>query len=176
MSSSKNLDHGILSGLIKNARTSDRQLARELGVSQPTITRRRARLEKEGFLNYDTVPNFRKLGVELMAFTLLVWKRKVHEHDHDREDCNRRLQAFITTQPNIVFASSGQGLGMTRIIITVHKNYSDYVKFLSVIDEQWGTCLEQDASFIVSFKSDTIQKQFSFKNIIDYLHAENTEQ
>ena len=175
MGSSKDINHEILSRLIKNARTSDRQMAREIGVSQPTITRRRARLEKEGFLNYKSVPSFRKLGVEIITFTLLVWKRKVHEHDLDRESCNRRLQTFISKQPNIVFASSGQGLGMTRIIITVHKRYSDYVKFMSLIDEQWGTCLERSDSFIVSFKSDKIQKQFSFENIIDYLHTENAE-
>ena len=170
------MDYAILSRLIKNAKTSDRQLARELGVSQPTITRRRARLEREGFLNYNTVPNFKKLGVELMAFMLLVFKRQVHEHDHEKEDCNHRLLTFISKQPNLVFASSGHGLGMTRIMMTVHKNYSDYVKFLGVIDDRWGTCLERNASFIISFKSDTILKQFSFENIIDYLHTESAEQ
>ncbi|MCK4498779.1 AsnC family transcriptional regulator, partial [Candidatus Bathyarchaeota archaeon] len=114
MGSPKDIDHAILSRLMKNARTSDRQMAREIGVSQPTITRRRAKLEKEGFLNYKIIPNFKKLGVEIMAFTLLVWKREAHDKLLEEEDYNRRVQVFISKHPNIVFASSGQGLGMTR--------------------------------------------------------------
>jgi DNA-binding Lrp family transcriptional regulator len=170
------IDLRIISELTKNAKTSDRTLARTLGVSQPTITRRRARLEREGFLSYKTVPNFWKLGAEIVAFTLIVFKRLVHEHDHEKEDCDHRLMTFLSKQPNIVFASSGQGLGMTRIIASVHKDYSDYVKFISLINEQWGTCLERDSSFIVSLNSDQIQKQFSFEHVIDYLHPENVAQ
>ena len=176
MGSSKDINHAILSRLLKNARTSDRQMAREIGVSQPTITRRRAKLEKEGFLNYKIIPSFRKLGVEIMAFILLVWKREAHDKLLEEEDYNRRVQGFISKHPNIVFASSGQGLGMTRMVITVHKSYSDYVKFISSIDEQWGTYLEKYDSFLVSFKSDKIVKHFAFEDIIDYLHAENAEQ
>jgi DNA-binding Lrp family transcriptional regulator len=169
------IDFRIIAELTKNAKTSDRMLARTLGVSQPTITRRRARLERKGFLNYKTVPDFWKLGAEIIAFTLLVFKRQVHEHDHEKEDCDRRLHSFLTKQPNIVFASSGQGLGMTRIIISIHKDYSDHVKFKNMISAQWGTCLERDTSFIVSLTGDQIQKQFSFEHVIDYLHSWGNE-
>jgi DNA-binding Lrp family transcriptional regulator len=171
MGNPKDINYAIISRLIKNARTSDRQLAREIGVSQPTITRRRARLEKEGFLTYRTIPNFGKLGLEIMAFTLLVWKREAHQQLLEAEDYDRRVQGFFKKHPNIVFASSGQGLGMTRIVITVHKNYSDYVKFMSSVDDAWGTYLDRYDSFIVSFKSDNILKQLAFENIIEDQHV-----
>ena len=176
MGSSKDINHEILSKLMKNARISDRQMAREIGVSQPTITRRRAKLEREGILNYRLIPNFKKLGIEIMAFILLVWKREAHDKLLKEEDYNSRIQGFFSKHPNIVFASSGQGLGMTRMAITVHKSYSDYVKFMSSIDEQWGKYLARCDSFIVSFTSDKILKQFAFENIIEYLHTENAEQ
>ena len=111
MASLKDINYAILSRLIKNARTSDRQLAREIGVSQPTITRRRARLEKEGLLNYTTVPNFKKLGLEIMSFIFFTWKREAHEELLADDDYNRRIQSFFEKHPNLVFASSGQGLG-----------------------------------------------------------------
>jgi DNA-binding Lrp family transcriptional regulator len=163
------IDLRIIAELTKNAKTSDRVLARTFGVSQPTITRRRTRMERAGFLNYKTIPAFKKLGIEIIAFTLLMFKHQVHERDHEREDCDSRLLTFLTTQPNIAFASSGQGLGMSRIIISLHKDYSDYVKFFNVIENQWSLCLERNASFIISLKSNAIQKPFSFENVIDYL-------
>jgi DNA-binding Lrp family transcriptional regulator len=36
--------------LVKGARRSDRELARALRVSQPTVTRARTKLEKTGFV------------------------------------------------------------------------------------------------------------------------------
>ncbi len=45
----------LLFALIKGTRRSDRELARALGTSQPTITRKRTKLEKEGFIKEYTV-------------------------------------------------------------------------------------------------------------------------
>ncbi|UCE96610.1 MAG: AsnC family protein [Candidatus Bathyarchaeota archaeon] len=44
----KKIDYMILFKLTKNSKFSDRKLARKFGVSQPTVTRRRAALEKWG--------------------------------------------------------------------------------------------------------------------------------
>ncbi|MGD0160671.1 MAG: Lrp/AsnC family transcriptional regulator [Candidatus Bathyarchaeia archaeon] len=46
----KDLEIRLISELMKNSRRSDRQIAKELGVSQPTVSRTIARLEKEGIL------------------------------------------------------------------------------------------------------------------------------
>ena len=40
----------LLRELLKNSKRSDRDLAKSLGVSQPTLTRMRKRLEKEGYI------------------------------------------------------------------------------------------------------------------------------
>ena len=58
--------------LLKNSKESDRKLARKLGVSQPTITRTRNKLEREGFIrSYTIFPNWRKLGFEILALTFV---------------------------------------------------------------------------------------------------------
>jgi len=50
----------LLSELIKGSSRSDRELARVIGTSQPTVTRARAKLEKEGFIEeYTIIPNLR---------------------------------------------------------------------------------------------------------------------
>lgn len=54
----KPIDYKLLFELMKDSHRSDRQLAKALGVSQPTVTRRRAMLEKnyiEGIHNYPQI-------------------------------------------------------------------------------------------------------------------------
>ena len=43
----KPIDYKILFELMKDSHRSDRQLAKALGVSQPTVTRRRAMLRRK---------------------------------------------------------------------------------------------------------------------------------
>lgn len=56
---------------MKNAKLSDRDLAKKIGSSQPTVTRTRKKLEKKGYIKeYTIILNFEKLGFKLMAMTL----------------------------------------------------------------------------------------------------------
>lgn len=65
------LDSKILLELMKNARISDRKLAKILDVSQATISRRRAFLERELIDGYTTIPKWDKLGYAILAVTLV---------------------------------------------------------------------------------------------------------
>ncbi len=56
----------LLYELMKNSKRSDRELAKVVKVSQPTITRMRKNLEKKGYIReYTIVPAVEKLGFEL---------------------------------------------------------------------------------------------------------------
>ncbi len=70
----KPLDHRLLFELMRNAKRSDRQLAKLLGVSQPTVSRRRAFVKKELIDGYTAVPKWKKLGYEILAITLVKTK------------------------------------------------------------------------------------------------------
>ena len=62
----------LLYEMMKNAKRSDRKIAKIIGVSQPTITRMRQRLEKAGYIrDYTVIPNLEKLGYEIAAFTFM---------------------------------------------------------------------------------------------------------
>jgi DNA-binding Lrp family transcriptional regulator len=64
----KDVELRIIAELIKNSHRSDRELARVIGVSQPTVTRSINRLEKEGIIkDYAMIPDFRKLGYQIMG-------------------------------------------------------------------------------------------------------------
>ncbi|MGA2309647.1 MAG: winged helix-turn-helix transcriptional regulator [Candidatus Bathyarchaeia archaeon] len=71
----KDTEAALISELISNSRRSDRELARAIGVSQPTVSRIIKRLEREGVVNeYTMIPDFRKLGYNLCAFIFLKLK------------------------------------------------------------------------------------------------------
>ena len=58
----------VAAELLKNSHRSDRELAKVLRTSQPTVTRIRNKLEKEGFIQeYSIIPHFVKLGFEILV-------------------------------------------------------------------------------------------------------------
>jgi DNA-binding Lrp family transcriptional regulator len=144
-------------------------LARAFGVSQPTITRRRARLEKQGLLNYTVIPNLSELGYEIMAFHFVEWHSEKYATISQEESFQKGIRDFIAKHPCFIFISSGQGMGMTRIGITVHHNYSEFRQFAQSVQEEWGQYLSRFNYFIVSLKGDQILRNITFKHLLESL-------
>src|SRR4030066_2526465 len=93
----KPIDYGIFAELVKNARLSDRQLAKILNVSQPTITRRRTELEKMGLLDYTAILDIRKLGFEILA---IPFGRLKSEKPDDKEA--EPSEDFLSKHPAMI--------------------------------------------------------------------------
>lgn len=161
------IDYQILRELIRNSKITDRKIAKLLGVSQPTITRRRDQLEKEQLIAYTGVPNLKKLGFEILAFHFLLWKREEYQTLVQKTTFNQRIQTFIASHPCFVFVSSGQGMGMSRVGITIHKTYSDFTQFREAVETEWGTNLAQYKNFLVSIKSDRILRNLTYHFFAD---------
>ena len=72
----------LLRELLRDSRRSDRELAKAIGASQPTVTRNR-RLLASYIRSYTIVPEFEKIGYEILAITFAKAKtyeeRKVQE-------------------------------------------------------------------------------------------------
>lgn len=104
----KNLK-AIFRGLLANPKSSDRSVADSVGVSQPTVTRARHQLEKAGFIRrYEIVPDFEKLGFEIIAFSMVEPSDRVKHVD------------------NVIYAI---GNHKTMFVMSVHKNYSEFSQF-----------------------------------------------
>jgi DNA-binding Lrp family transcriptional regulator len=173
---SKN-DYEILFELIKNCKRSDRELAKVIGISQPTITRSRTKIEKERLISdYTAMPNLEKIGVEIIAFTFFTVKpedRRPKDLAGKFEDWKKDSDDFYAKHSNIIFASTGRGLGKNSIWISLHKNYASYVIFLRDVELRWGKYLEKTDSFIVSVESDRLRRLFTLRYLPEYL-KENT--
>jgi DNA-binding Lrp family transcriptional regulator len=125
----KPLDYKILFELMKNAKRSDRQLAKLLRVSQPTVSRRRAFVEKELIDGYTAVPKWEKLGYEILAITLIKTKSSLASQEKYVSVRKRGLE-WLMKQPNIIMSGGCRGMGVSAFMISVHKNYSDYDEFM----------------------------------------------
>jgi len=167
----KDVDINILSELLKNSKISDRKLAEKIQVSQPTVTRRRARLERKLSIHYTSLPNFRKLNLEILAFNLIHWKPEKYESRPDKDAFMKRVLEFREKHPNIILASDGMGLGFTRIAVTFHKDYTDYVKFANEFRSGWGEYIQKFESFIVSLESEKALRLLDFSHLAEYIRA-----
>jgi DNA-binding Lrp family transcriptional regulator len=148
----------LLHELIKGARRSDRELAKVLKISQPTITRKRRRLETEGLiLEYTIIPNLAKMGYEILAFTFLAFTEV-------RPELMEEAREWTKKQPNIVFAGDGEGLSMNSMFMSVHKNYASFSNLITKLRQDWQPNLKDVQSFILSVdRPELIVKPFSFR-------------
>jgi len=150
----------LLSELSKNAKKSDRDIAKILSISQPTVTRMRKKLENKGYISeYTTILDLTKLGFELVAFIFFKTKKiggkKVEATAHD----------MIGKNPKIIFAGFGDGLsGQNCVLVCLHKDFTDYTEFLNEIKKKWRDNISDVDSFLVSLKSFT-PKFLSFRDV-----------
>jgi len=166
----KDIDLKILSWLMKNSKISDRKLAEIIGVSQPTVTRKRAKLEKEGMLEYTAIPNFAKLGFEIIAISFYSWTPEAtSELSENREEIRKKLSAFLSKHKNIIFTSNGKGLGMERVMISVHESYSDHMRLVNAVNREWGRYLDKSDSFLISTEVGVVGRHLGFKYLAEHL-------
>ncbi len=151
----------LLVELIKNSSRSDRKLAKVLGTSQPTVTRMRNKLVKEGFLQeFTVIPDFVKMGFEIVAVTLA----KTRFDPKLRE----RLKKSVMAKPNIIFCAECEGLGKNRICISFHKNYADYFRFITNYMTEWTDVIESYDTILISIPG-RIVKPLSLKYLTELI-------
>ena len=156
MSKQKMMD--LLYELMKNSKRSDRELAKVVNVSQPTITRMRKNLEKMEYIcEYTIVPAVEKLGFEITALTFLSTSTRPKDV--------KEMQKWISESRKIIFSSLGEGLnGKTLLLVSVHRDFTDFSEFTREVRGILGLKGASMESFLVSVKTDMI-KHFSFKNL-----------
>jgi len=150
----------LLFELIKNSKRSDRDLAKILGISQPTVTRLRKVLERDGIQQYTVIPNLSYIGFDIVAFTFARSKELVQP----LWDIGKK---WGEQQPNVVFVSTGQGINSDALMVSVHKDYADFVRFYHIFRRDWGKYLEDFKIFLISISGSVIMKRFTFNHLID---------
>ena len=124
----KEIELRLVAELLKDSHRSDRELAKALGVSQPTISRLTGRLRKMGVIReYTIIPDFNKLGFQLCAFTFADFVTP-----SDSEAMRKLIEEYgkrLSEIPQAVMIERGLGEDASGVVISLHKSYSDYSSF-----------------------------------------------
>jgi len=172
----KKIELKLLAELLNNSRRSDRDLAKSIGTSQPTVTRTRIRLEKEGYLKeYTVIPDFRKLGFELLALTLVKLRATLtpEEVERIRRVSDEKLEK---TRYDVLMLERGAGLGFDGVFFSLHKNYASYNDFRNQL-RQYSFFEPNIESFLISLEDKVRHLPFSFKILAKHLmKLEKSEQ
>lgn len=148
----------LLYEFMKNSKRSDREIAKVVEVSQPTITRMRKSLEKTEYIReYTIIPALEKLGFEILALNFLSTSTKPKDV--------KEMQEWISESQKIIFTSLGEGLnGKTVLLVSIHRDFTDFSEFARELRGILGLETSSIESFLVSLRTDMI-KHFSFKNL-----------
>ena len=129
----KNVELKLISELMKNSRRSDRELAKVVGVSQPTVSRLIGKLEKEGKIReYTIIPDFKQIGYGIMAAVFLGKQESMKEEERL---ALRKAAVEMEKKPShaAIVVVNGIGLNKGRMIILFCKDYSEYYEQLKEI-------------------------------------------
>ncbi len=158
----KPIDYKLLFELMKDSHRSDRQIAKALGVSQPTVTRRRGLLEKNYIEGYTIIPKFGQIGFEIAAITFLKTKLE-RVNAEEKEKTLQKLRDWYMKQSKVVMVQEGQGMGWDAVCISLHESYSDYVEFKRSQDSDLCDLVLDSQSFVLDLKPGVRVKPFNFK-------------
>jgi DNA-binding Lrp family transcriptional regulator len=158
----KTIDYKLLFELMKDSHRSDRRLAKSLGVSQPTVTRRRAILEKNYIEGYTIIPKFGKIGFEIAAFTFLK-SRLNQKTKQEQEEAFKKMNEWYMKQPNVVLVQEGRGMGWDAVCVSLHESFSDFADFAKAQDSELSDFIVESQTFHAVLNPGVAIKPFNLK-------------
>jgi DNA-binding Lrp family transcriptional regulator len=156
---------------MKNSRRSDRELARAVGVSQPTVSRTIKKLEKEGVLReYTVIPDFSKLGFKLAVFSLVKVKKGFSVAElKEAQETQLRSMASERAPNEIVLFNRGMGGEYSGVLVSFHKSYSDYAQLATGIRASPFVDASALLSFIVDLSDKSQYRHLTFSHFAKLL-------
>jgi DNA-binding Lrp family transcriptional regulator len=150
----KDIEVRLVSELMKNSRRSDRELAKTIGVSQPTISRTIRKLERKGTIQeYTMIPDLVKLGYEILAFDFV----KLN-HDLSNEEIEKAKDLIMETLKvmplEILMLERGMGMGFDGVIISYHRDIASHFAFNKLLKETGFLDVNNLETFRVSLKDE----------------------
>ena len=166
----KDLELELISELMKNSRRSDRELAKVLRVSQPTVSRTMDRIKKRGLIReFTIVPDFQKLGYQLVAFTLARTKSGLSAEELEKARQISLRDMREKSPPEIVLFERGLGGGYTSIIVSFHHNYTEYARLKERMKEYPFLDHGATMSFLMDLNDNVHYRYFTFSTLAKHL-------
>ncbi len=162
----------LISELMKNSRRSDRDLAKAIGTSQPTVTRLRNELEKEGIIKeYTALPDFSRLGYEILALTFTKLKKGVNQAEAEKA---KKIveQKLRENGLEVIMLEMGMGMKYDAVVISLHEDYSCFEKFIRQLNDHIQFMdLNGCEHFLINLKSENRFKFLTFSTLAQHLSS-----
>jgi len=172
----KEIERRLISELMKNSRRSDRDLAKAIGVSQPTVSRTLKKLEKEGAIReYTAIPDFAKLGYTLLAVTFV--KLQKHLTQDEIEKARESTKHIIKGNLNFIMLERGMGMQFDGVFISFHEDYASFTKHMEWLKQFDFVEVASIQSFIVNLKDEIHYRSLTLSTLAKHvltLQTQNT--
>jgi Lrp/AsnC family leucine-responsive transcriptional regulator len=142
------VDRRILDALQADARISNQELAKKVGLSPAPCWRRLRRLEDEGFISgYATLLNGSAIGLPILAYALVTL-------DNHHADTVKQFDRLIQDRPEVLecHSMSGPNDYLLRIVAA---SMEAYEHFLSTQVLQLAAVRSVNTSFVLRTKKST---------------------
>lgn len=168
----KEIELKLLSELMKNSRRSDRELAKVLGVSQPTVSRTIRKLEEKGIIReYTMIPDFSKTGYHLMALTFAKFHEKLTSEQ--LEKAKSVAQERLAEIGQAILLERGIGLNSNGVVVSLHKDYSSFLELHQWL-RQFPFLGSYDVeAFIINLDDEVHYRYLTFSTLANHLLTMN---
>jgi DNA-binding Lrp family transcriptional regulator len=165
----KDIELKLVVELLKNSNRSDRGLAKAIGVSQPTITRTRAKLEKQRMIKeYTIIPDYSQLGFTLMSITFTKIKSLLSKEMSD--DLKKQAANTMSGHPSaLILGCTGMGCNADYVAIAFHRDYGEYSGFMKDIKGFPNVDIDETRSFLINLLDKDQFQPLSFYHLAGYL-------
>jgi DNA-binding Lrp family transcriptional regulator len=168
----KDIELKLVSELVKNSRRSDRELAKAVGASQPTVSRVIKKLEKEGVIKeYTMIPDFTKIGYHLLAITFVKLRKTLNSEEaaKAREITKERLSE---SHFGIIMLERGLGLGYDGVIISFYEDFAKYSEHKGVLMQYPFLEFSDIQTFLISLDDKVHYRPLTLTHLANILRLE----
>jgi DNA-binding Lrp family transcriptional regulator len=164
----KSKETSLAKELLRDSSRTDRELARIVGVSQPTVSRTKKLLLNEGIIHaLVAVPEFYKIGFELMAVTFVKIKAVLGSRDVRKRNFEK-VKEWMDREKKVIFCGRCNGFNSHSFFISIHKNYADFDAFINKHNKELGyELLLELESVLINLDADQQIKPFNFKYLAE---------
>lgn len=154
----------VLFALMSLGGKSDRAISAILGINNTTLSRRRRILEREGYIKeYTSIPDFHKIGLDVVIFTF------VSTSDPVKPEQAKYAAEIVQKHPEMLLLLEDQYFGKTNWVgVSLHRNYDGFMALAKEVQNELLS-LKQQPKFNIHWMlfrmSKDHPKPFSFKNI-----------
>ena len=150
----------LLQEYLKDSNRSDKEIAKVLGVSQPTVSKMKTRLLEEGLVShFSAIPDFAKMGFEILVISFVKFNTET------LKEMEASSKGWAHSQPGIIFSSRSEGMGFDAVTLSLHRNYAEYDNFLNY-HKRFGYFVLEAKHVIVDLVGG-VAKPFSFEYLAE---------